>query len=127
MIFTVAVVIVNQDAFVDPRLDNSARVIRDILSRTADTSQDSFEVLTANVLPQNAGEIRSYVKNLLEMSSVDWILVIGGVGFEDDDCTPEVSDPRYSLTEIPHTSLNLTFQYVGSRSTHHTPSYRGSE
>src|ERR1700712_1328894 len=89
MIFTVAVVVVNPEAFVDPRLDTLTPIIRDIFRRTAG-DQDSFEVLSVEILPLGEGEIRSSVRDLTSRSTVDWVLVVGGIGFEDNECTPEV-------------------------------------
>lgn len=91
MIFTVGVVVVNEEAFVDPRLDIETPVIREILSGTAQ-DPDSFEILTVNVVPQREEEILIVVRNLIETSSVDWIVVIGGIGLHVSDCAPEVSD-----------------------------------
>lgn len=91
MILTVATVIVNSDAFVDPRLDSSTPIIRDILSKTS-SSPDSFELIVTNVVPQNEDDIRNAVRVLVERDSVDWIIVVGGIGFEDRECTPEVSE-----------------------------------
>lgn len=89
MIVTVAVVIVNPEAFVDPRLDTSTPIIRDALRGTT-TSGDSFELLAITILSQSEDGIRSTVRDLIGRNSVDWILVVGGIGFEDNDCTPEV-------------------------------------
>lgn len=100
MVFTVAVVNVSQKAFVDPRLDASTPAIRNILSRTA-PDEDSFQILTATIVPQIQEEISSTVKNLLERKSVDWIIVVGGIGFEESDCTPEVNDHPKHILNLP--------------------------
>lgn len=89
MIVTVAAVIVNSEAFVDPRLDTTTHVIRDVLRRTA-ASNNPFELITTNIVSQSEDGIRSAVRDLIERNSVDWILVVGGIGFEDRECTPEV-------------------------------------
>lgn len=89
MIFTVALVVVDAEAFVDPRLDTSIPVIRNTLTRTAH-DQDSFQILTVNILPQNEEEVSVVVTKLIETNSLDWIIVVGGIGFEETDCTPEV-------------------------------------
>lgn len=94
MILTVGAVIVNSEAFVDPRLDTSTRIIREIMTRTS-RNPDSFEVITTNVILQNEGDIRDAVRALIERESVDWILVVGGIGFEDNECTPEVSHMKH--------------------------------
>lgn len=90
MILTVAAVIVDSDTFVDPRLDTSTPIIRNILSKTS-RNPDPFELIATNVVPQQAEGIRNAVRSLIERDSIDWILVVGGIGFEDHECTPEVS------------------------------------
>lgn len=90
MIFTVGLVVVNGDAFVDHRRDTLTPLVRSILNRTAH-SPDSFEIVTAAVVPQIKGDISSIVSNLIVSNSVDWILVVGGIGFEDSDQTPEAN------------------------------------
>lgn len=92
MIFTVAIVVVNTSAFVDPRLDSSTPLIRDILNKTA-RNRDSFGVLTTTVVPQTKDEISSTLGDFIEKNSVDWILVVGGIGFENSGQTPEVRHP----------------------------------
>lgn len=99
MIFTVAIVIVNGEAFVDPRLDTLTPVVRDILRRTAH-DRDSFEILTVNIVPRIREEIGDVVRNLIERNSVDLILVVGGIGFDDNDCTPEASTQIYEWTDF---------------------------
>lgn len=94
MIFTVAAVIVNSQAFVDPRLDTSTPIVRDVLRRSA-SGHDSFELLTADIMSQSEVEIRNAVRNLIRGNSVDWILIVGGIGFEDRECTPEVCRQRH--------------------------------
>lgn len=91
MIATVAVVIVNSEAFVDPRLDTSTPTIRDIFSKAVGDG-DSFQLLTISNVSQSEDAIRSAVRDLItgRRNSVDWILVVGGIGFEDGECTPEV-------------------------------------
>lgn len=89
MVISVAVVIVNSEAFVDPRLDTSTPIIRDVLRQTAG-DRDSFEVTSTHVISQNEENIRETVRLLIKRNFVDWILVVGGIGFEDKDCTPEV-------------------------------------
>lgn len=90
MIFTVAVVIVNSEVFVGPKLDAATPVIRKILSRTA-PNRDSFELVGTRVVPQSVEEIRTIVRTLVESNSVDWILVVGGTGFEPRNYAPVVS------------------------------------
>lgn len=89
MIVTVAAVIVNSEAFVDPRLDTSTPTIRDIFSKAVGDG-DSFQLLTISNVSQSEDAIRSAVRDLIRRNSVDWILVVGGIGFEDGECTPEV-------------------------------------
>lgn len=89
MIFTVGIVVVNGEAFVDPRLDTSTPVIRDIVSETA-RDQDSFEFLTVEIVPRGTEEISNAVRNMIERNSLNLVLVVGGIGFEESDCTPEV-------------------------------------
>lgn len=89
MIFTVSVVIVDSEAFVDPRLDTATHIIRDSLGSAA-RDLGSYELISTCVVPQNVEEIRNTVRTLVEGNSVDWILVVGGIGFEARDCTPEV-------------------------------------
>lgn len=89
MIFTVAAVVVDSAAFVDPTLDVATPIIRDNLSSTA-RDRDSFELASTRVVPPSVEEIRTTVRTLIESNSVDWILVVGGIGFEARDYTPEV-------------------------------------
>lgn len=89
MIITVAAVIVNTEAFVDPRLDTSTPIIRDVLSKIA-AGGDSVKLLVTSVVSESEDGIRNAVKDLIRKNSVDWILVVGGIGFEDRSCTPEV-------------------------------------
>lgn len=123
MIFTVAVVIVDSNAFVDPRLDTLTPIIRNVLRKTTGES-DSFEVITANVVPQHEEDIRTVVKDVIRRNSVDWILVVGGIGFEGQDCTPEV---RWRHTGLEFWSIelldtiNLT-RPLGDRATHRATS-----
>lgn len=105
MIFTVAVVVVIGEILVDGELDTSSPVIQHILSTTAH-NQDSFEVLTVNIVPQSKEEISSLVRNVIDSNSVDWIVVVGGIGFEDNDCTPEVSYLIQRSKTFCHNNLN---------------------
>lgn len=91
MIFTVAIVVVNTSAFVDPRLDSSTPLVREILNKTAH-NRDSFGVLTTTVVPQTKYEISSALREFIEKKSVDWILLVGGIGFENSGQTPEVKN-----------------------------------
>lgn len=69
MIFTVTVVIVNSEAFIDPALDVSATMIRDVF-RTAASNHESFEVTTVTFLPQSEDHIRNSMREILENNSV---------------------------------------------------------
>src|ERR1700709_2520268 len=89
MIFTVAVVVADSEAFVDPRLDSATPIIRDVFGATV-RDRDSFELVGVRAAPQSVEEIRTAVTSMMEGGSVDWILVVGGIGFERRDCTPEV-------------------------------------
>lgn len=120
MIFTVAVVIVNGEACVDPRLDDTAPVIRDVLTSTAH-DPDSFETLSVAAVPQNVEEISSTVRSLIKRNSVDFILVVGGIGFEDSDCTPEVSHSFMRPMRRNPNVLKHVHHILGNRSTHQTP------
>lgn len=103
----------NGEAYVDPRLDTSTPAIRDIFSRTAH-DRDSFEILTVNIAPQSEEGIRTVVRNLIETSSVDWIVVVGGIGFEESDYTPEMSVQSNKSTKhhpsVPKRKLHLSRQ-----------------
>ena len=106
MILTVAIVIVNPETFVDPRLDTLTPIIRDVFRRTTG-DQDSFEVLSVQVAPLAEEGIRSSVRGLISRNTVDWILVVGGIGFEDHQCTPEVClwPLKAPFAEAPHSYL----------------------
>lgn len=106
MIFTVGIVVVNDKAFVDPRLDTATPIIRGILNRTAQDPA-SFAILTVNIVPESKEEILSVVRGWIQTSSVDWIVVVGGTGFEQNDYTPEAS-----LTFAPRTTRNPTYSGV---------------
>lgn len=96
MIVTVGAVIVNSDAFVDPRFDTSTPIIRDIFRRTAG-ARNSFEILAVHIVPQSEDDIRSAVRDMIRKSTLDLVLVVGGIGFEDRQCTPEVC-PHHGLS-----------------------------
>lgn len=104
---------VNGEAFVDPRRDIATTIIRDIFSSTA-RNQDSFQILSENVVTESTEEISTVVRNLIKTNSVDWIVVVGGIGFEESDCTPEVSDPFMHLQKSNPTVyvLRLYFLYT---------------
>lgn len=52
-------------------------VIRDVLRKTA-KDNDSFEVLTVDIVSHGEEDIRRAVRILVERKSFDWILVVGG-------------------------------------------------
>lgn len=89
MIFTVAAVVVDSEAFVDSKRDIATSIVRDVLGGTA-RDDGSFEITSTRIVPHSVEEIRSTVKTLVENSFVDWIIVVGGIGFENHACTPEV-------------------------------------
>lgn len=90
MIFSVAIVIVDVEASLDPQLDAWTPIIRDIFDKNAH-DQDSFDILTVERVPHIVEEISGVVRDLMQRNTVDLILVTGGIGFEENDCTPEAS------------------------------------
>ena len=124
MILTIAVVVVNSEAFVDPRLDTSTSVIRDVFHKTAG-DRDSFELLTTNVVAQSEEDIARAVSILIERSSVDWIIVVGGIGFERRDCTPRVCQKKIPMGDqiLKDAHVNHLFVCkIGDRQVDRAPS-----
>lgn len=109
MIFTVAVIIVDGESFVDPRLDTLTPVIREAFE-WGSNNQFSFEILTVSFAPHGEEGIRSLVRENLERNPVDLTVVVGGIGFEDEDCTPEVTCPLKLKLE----SITLYLRIISS-------------
>lgn len=87
IMFTVALLTVNPEAFADPSLDRYSRDVRSVFDSDGD---GNFEVIETKIATFDKKTISSIVSSWAKRGSVDLVLTIGGIGSGIRECTSEV-------------------------------------
>lgn len=85
MVFGVAVLSASQHSHVDDGA--SARIVRDVLENEGD---GNFSIVETLSVPLDTELISSLLTDSSQRAAIDVVLVVGGIGVGQQECTPEV-------------------------------------